>query len=144
MNNSDKESAIHLLLVDDEKGILQEYTEFFRKRNVDVKSTQDSFKALDLLREGNFDVVIVDLRMPKMDGIELIQKIRKEGIDVEVIVLTGHGEKDEAVAALNLDVNGWFDKASIDMPELLKKVKELGEGIPITEVRRILSAFPNK
>jgi DNA-binding response OmpR family regulator len=136
------ERPIKLLIVDDESQIRETYGEFFAKRGFDVDVASDGEEGLSRLREDVFDVAIVDIRMPKMDGGELARHVSEEGIDTSLIILTGHGEKEDAIKAINLGVEAWFEKAAINMDELLQRVSELAEVIPLDEVRRILSAIP--
>lgn len=135
---------LKLLIVDDENQILATYKSFFEKRDFLVETAIDGEDGFNKLREGEFDVAIVDILMPKMDGLTLVEKVSQEGIDTSIIILTGHGEKDDAIKAINLGiVSAWFEKASIRMDNLLEKVKTLGEVISIDEVRRILSKLPD-
>lgn len=136
------ERPIKLLIVDDESQIRETYGEFFAKRRFDVDVASDGEEGLRKLREAVFDVAIVDIRMPKMDGGELTRHVAEEGIDTSLIILTGHGEKEDAIKAINLGVEAWFEKATVNMDELLQRVSELAEVIPLDEVRRILSAIP--
>lgn len=136
------ERQYRLLIVDDEIEIGNTYRDYFVKRGFQVEIAKDGQEGLEQLRTGEFDVAIVDLLMPKMKGLDMIRQAREEGINTDIIILTGHGERDEAVESINLEVNGWFDKSGIEMPKLLKKVKELSEGIPIYQIRQILSAIP--
>ena len=136
------ERQYRLLIVDDEIEICNTYRDYFVKRGFQVEIAKDGQEGLEQLRTGEFDVAIVDLLMPKMKGLDMIRQAREEGINTDIIILTGHGERDEAVESINLKVNGWFDKSGIEMPKLLKKVKELSEGIPIYQIRQILSAIP--
>ena len=136
------ERQYRLLIVDDEIEIGNTYRDFFVKRGFQVKIAKDGQEGLEQLRTGEFDVAIVDLLMPKMKGLDMIRQAREEGINTDMIILTGHGERDEAVESINLKVNGWFDKAGIKMEALLKKVRELCQVIPLDEIRRILSAIP--
>jgi DNA-binding response OmpR family regulator len=131
-----------LLIVDDEIEICNTYRDYFVKRGFQVETAGDGQEGLEKLRTGEFDVAIVDLLMPKMKGLDMIRQARKEGISTDMIILTAHGERDEAVESINLTVNGWFDKAGIQMETLLKKVRELCQVIPLDEIRRILSAIP--
>lgn len=136
-----------ILIVDDEEKILNTYRNFFVKRGFAVEIADDGAEGLEKLRTGKFDVAIVDLRMPEMDGIEMIREANKEGIDTDFIILTGHGDKDDAVAAINIGywaVGGWFEKSGINMDELLARVKKLIDGIPLEEVGRILSVIPEE
>ena len=136
------ERQYRLLIVDDEIEICNTYRDYFVKRGFQVEIAKDGQEGLEQLRTGEFDVAIVDLLMPKMKGLDMIRQARKEGISTDMIILTAHGERDEAVESINLTVNGWFDKAGIQMETLLKKVRELCQVIPLDEIRRILSAIP--
>ncbi|BAP55099.1 two-component response regulator [Thioploca ingrica] len=136
------ERQYSLLIVDDETEIGNTYRDYFVKRGFQVEIAGDGQEGLEKLRTGEFDVAIVDLLMPKMKGLDMIRQARKEGISTDMIILTAHGERDEAVESINLTVNGWFDKAGIQMETLLKKVRELCQVIPLDEIRRILSAIP--
>jgi len=138
------ERKIKLLIVDDESEIRATFGEFFEKRGFDVELASDGEEGLGKLREGEFDVAIVDIRMPGMDGGELARHVVEEGIDTSLIILTGHGEKQDAIKAINLGVGGWFEKATVEMDDLLQKVNELAQVIPLDEVRRILSAIPEE
>jgi DNA-binding response OmpR family regulator len=136
------ERQYSLLIVDDETEICNTYRDYFVKRGFQVEIALNGQEGLDKLRTGEFDVAIVDLLMPKMKGLDMIRQAREEGIDTDMIILTAHGERDEAVESINLEVNGWFDKAGIQMETLLKKVRELCQVIPLDEIRRILAAIP--
>jgi len=133
-----------IIIIDDEKGILSTYKEYFDKRGFIVDTACDGSEGFEKLSEGEFDVAIIDIKMPKMDGIELTGKIREKGIDTSLIILTGHGGEEEAINAVNLGVDAWFGKAEIEMNKLLDKVKELSEGVPLDEIRRLLSVIPDE
>ena len=138
------ERQIRLLIVDDESQIRETYSDYFSRRGFDVETAADGEKGLHKLREGAFDVAIMDIRMPTMDGIALARHAVEEGIDTSLIVLTGHGGKEEAIQAINLGVDAWFEKTTVKMETLQKKVTELAQVIPLDEVRRILSAIPDE
>jgi DNA-binding response OmpR family regulator len=127
-----------ILIVDDEPDILSTYQTFFKKRGYVVETANNGKEGLEKIRNGDFDVAIVDLRMPEMDGIEMIRQANAEEIDPEWIILTAHGEKNEAIETLNLGAVGWFDKQGIEMSELLEKVRKLTYG-KLEKTRRILT-----
>jgi DNA-binding NarL/FixJ family response regulator len=81
--------------------------------------------------------------MPQMKGLEMLKMAREEGRDTETVILSEHGNKDDAVAAIKVGVRDWFEKSSLEMSKLLNKVKELAEGVPLDEIRRILSVIPD-
>jgi len=138
------ERKTRLLIVDDESQIRETYADYFAKRGYEVELAADGQEALHKLRQAAFDVAIVDLRMPLMDGMCLARHVAEEGIDASLIVLTGHGDKEDAIQALNLGVGAWFEKATLNMDDLRKRVDELAQVIPLDQVRRILSAIPDE
>jgi len=87
---------ISLLLVDDEVGYLKVLSKRLEKRNIDVISTNTGQKAIQLLRRNDFDVAVVDLKMMDMDGIDVLDILKKLDPDIEVIILTGHGSERAA------------------------------------------------
>ncbi len=137
------ENKYHVLIVDDEDAILQPYREFLTKYGFDVETAQNGREGLEKLRDGEFDVAIVDIQMPVMDGLEMIRRARAEDIDTDMILLTGHGREKEAVEGIKLGVADWFYKHETDMSGLKDKIIELTEG-SLEEVRRLLSSIPEK
>lgn len=133
-----------IYIVDDETEICHTYRDYFIKRGFQVEIAGDGQEGLEKLRTGEFDVTIVDLLMPKMKGIEMIRKVREEGIDTDMIILTAHGERDEAVESINLEVNGWFDKPGIEMPKLLKKFKNYPKEFLLIRSDRYFPQFLSK
>jgi DNA-binding response OmpR family regulator len=99
-----------LLIVDDETDLLHIYQDYFTKCGFKVDIASNGVEGLEKLRHGGFEVAIIDVKMPKMDGITLAKKIQDEGIDTNVIILSGHGNKEDAVAAINIGVDAWFEK----------------------------------
>lgn len=83
-------SRIRVLLVDDETAFVDGLAGVLNKRGMQVQSVNDGLKALDLLTTELYDVLVLDLRMPGMDGVELLKAIRERGVQTPVIVLTGH------------------------------------------------------
>jgi len=89
-------AKIRLLLVDDEVGYLKILSKRLEKRNIDVISANTGQKAIQLLRRNDFDVAVVDLKMMDMDGIDVLDILKKLDPDIEVIILTGHGSERAA------------------------------------------------
>ena len=138
------ERQYKILIVDDERGYLNNLTSDFVDEGYLVETAADGEAGREKLATNEFDVAIIDIRMPKMNGIELARYAYKESIDTEIIILTGHGERDEAVEAIKAHVGDWFDKSGIEMSKLLARVKELADGPPIEEIRRFLSVIPEE
>lgn len=97
---------IRVLLVDDEEGIRTSFTKALGSMNYEVETAANGAEALDRISNGAFDVMITDLVMPNMDGLEVLQRTKEMRPDMPVIVLTGHGSVETAVAAMKV---GAFD-----------------------------------
>ena len=87
---------IRLLLVDDEVGYLEVLSKRLGKRNLDVTTASTGQQAIQTLRNNDFDVAVVDLKMTDMDGIEVLTIFKKMDPDLAVIILTGHGSEQAA------------------------------------------------
>ena len=87
---------LRLLLVDDEVGYLEVLSKRLGKRNLDVTTANSGQQAIQLLRRNDFDVAVVDLKMPDMDGIDVLKIFKKMDPDLSVIILTGHGSEQAA------------------------------------------------
>jgi DNA-binding response OmpR family regulator len=132
-----------LLLVDDEQDFLDEIKSYFEKREFTVTTALSGEDGLAKLRQQVFDVALIDLCMPQMSGLELIQKINDELIPVSIAIITGHGGETEAVAALNMGgiVHAWFTKGSYDMAELYQRVKSLAQVVPEDKLDEFFALF---
>jgi len=117
-----------ILIVDDELPITQSFKEFFEDYDYIVETAQNGKEGLEKLRNGKFDVAIVDIKMPEMDGIEMMRQANIGKIPPKWIMLTGHGERNEVIETLKLGAVDWFDKQGLDMAELQEKVRTLTSG----------------
>lgn len=104
----------------------------------EVETANNGTEGLNKLLTGKFDAAIVDLRMPDMDGIQVIEQAMNQRVPVSFIVLTGHGELEDAITAINIDVQGWFSKP-VDMANIYKRTLDLCRGYyeSVQEVIRI-------
>jgi DNA-binding NtrC family response regulator len=114
---------IQVMLVDDEVEFLNTLTKRLRKRGVDIKGVESGERALEALKEGQYDVIILDVRMPGMDGIEVLKKIKDGYPLTEVIMLTGHANVEVAVQGMELGAFDYLMKP-MDIDELLYKVED--------------------
>jgi DNA-binding NtrC family response regulator len=97
---------IRILLVDDEKEFVETLAERLRTRGFHVTEAYSGDKALETLKEYNFDVTILDVQMPGMSGIETLRAIKKLKPLTEVLMLTGHGTIETAIEGMKI---GAFD-----------------------------------
>jgi DNA-binding NtrC family response regulator len=98
-----------ILIVDDEKSIRRTLKEILEYEKYKVEEASDGAEGMDLIKKNDYDVIILDVKMPKMDGMEVMEAINDLGKDVPVIMLSGHGNIDTAVEAVK---KGAFDYIS--------------------------------
>ena len=96
----------NLLIVDDDAHIRESLRDRFAARGHDVTTAVDGKDALVKIRRERPDLVLLDLQMPELDGIGVLQKLQQDGIDVTVVVITAFGTVDRAVQAMK---NGAYD-----------------------------------
>jgi signal transduction histidine kinase len=99
-----------LLLVDDEPGILKVLGISLADRGYQVLTAQNGEEALRVFHEAGPEVILTDIKMPGMDGIELLKRIKEERPNTEVIMITGHGEMELAIQSLKYDASDFITK----------------------------------
>ncbi len=108
-------AQLSLLVVDDDKDVCEYLEDFLVHDGYKVQSINDPTLAVEELRKSEFHVVILDLMMPKLNGIDLLSQIRKVDGDVAVIILTGYPSLESATASIEHDVSAYIKKPfSID------------------------------
>ncbi len=110
-----------LLLVDDEKGFVDVLTNRLGRRGIKAVKAYSGAEALRALREARFDVMVLDLKMEDMDGIEVLKIVRKMAPDLPVIILTGHGSRTAAEDGMTLGAFDYLTKPC-ELNELMKKI----------------------
>jgi len=111
-----------IMVVDDEEDFLETIVKRLRRRRVDVTGVESGLEALRKLEEEPFDVVILDVKMPDMDGIDVLKRIKKRWPRVEVIMLTGHASVESGIQGLQ---HGAFDYVMkpAELDDLMEKVR---------------------
>ena len=104
------EKPIKLLLVDDEEDFVKSLAERLSLRDFEVTTAFDGKQAIQAAKKGKFDVAILDLRMPGMEGTEVLKILKDKHKWLEVVMLTGHGSVDSAVEAGKLGAFGYLEK----------------------------------
>ncbi len=115
-----------ILLVDDEKDFVEALAERLRNRDFDVTTAFTGEEALEKLKEYNFDVAIVDVKMPGLDGIETLKEIKKLKPLTEVLMLTGHGTVETAIEGMKHGAYDFLMKPC-EMDTLLEKIGDAYE-----------------
>ena len=89
-----------ILVIDDEKSIRSALKEILEYEKFDVVLAENGPEGLEKFNATEFDIVLCDIKMPEMDGIEVLEKIFETGKDVQVIMISGHGNVENAVEAI--------------------------------------------
>ena len=111
-----------ILLAEDEIDLNNVITRYLKKNGYSVDSVLDGEKALDYLEYGEYDLVILDIMMPKVDGFEVIKKLRDKGNHTSVLMLTARDSADDKVKGLDLGADDYIVKP-FDFNELLARIR---------------------
>ncbi len=112
-----------ILLVDDEERLLSTTKKLFDKMGIEALTANSGREALELLDTRDVDVIFLDIKMPGMDGIETLQRIKKRHPLTEVVILTGHATMETAVEGLKLGALDYLIKP-VSMKDFLRKAEE--------------------
>lgn len=115
---------MRLLLAEDEKSLSRALVKILEHGNYSVDAVYDGEEALDYLEADNYDGVILDIMMPKKDGLTVLKTIRAKGNLVPVLLLTAKSEIDDKVAGLDMGANDYLTKPFAP-PELLARIRAM-------------------
>ena len=112
-----------ILLVDDEKEFVLTLSERLETRNLGSAVAYDGEEALSILETDAPDVMVLDLKMPGIDGLEVLRRVKQEKPGTEVIILTGHGSEQEQRRATELGAFAYLEKP-VNIDVLAKTMKQ--------------------
>ena len=115
---------MRILLAEDEKALSRAVVKIFERNNYSIDAVYDGEEALDYLEAGNYDCAVLDIMMPKMDGITVLKKLRESGSTLPVLILTAKSEIDDKVLGLDSGANYYLTKP-FDAKELLAAVRAI-------------------
>lgn len=113
-----------ILIADDEKELVNALSAILKRNNYSVDAAYNGKDALDYILFGNYDAIILDVMMPKLDGYKVLEKIRNKGIKTPVLMLTAKGEIDAKVKGLDLGADDYLLKP-FEIKELLARLRVL-------------------
>lgn len=102
--------AAKILIVDDEKAVRESLEEILKMEDYQVETAASGEDALEQVNEEEYDLVLLDLKMPGIDGVEVMRQISRYAQDTKVIILTGHGTLESAIEALRLGAEDYMLK----------------------------------
>jgi len=126
----DFELPSKILLVDDEREFVETLSERLYMRDMGSAVAYDGESALQLIKEDEPEVMILDLRMPGIDGIEVLRRVKERQPEIEVIILTGHGSEADRQTCMKLGAFAYLQKP-VDIDQLSDTIKKANEKIRI-------------
>ncbi|MCR5268057.1 MAG: response regulator transcription factor [Lachnospiraceae bacterium] len=123
---------MRILLAEDEMALSKAIIKIFEKNNFSADAVYDGEEALSYLECGNYDVAVLDIMMPKMDGISVLKKIRADGNQIPVLMLTAKSEIEDRVAGLDAGANDYLPKP-FDTRELLARIRNITRSTAATD-----------
>lgn len=132
-----------ILIIDDEKSIRKTLREILEYEKYQVDEATEGMEGMALLQKEKYDVVLCDIKMPKMDGIELLDKITQSSSDIPVVMISGHGTIETAVEAVK---KGAFDFIAkpLDLNRLLVTIRNAMDKSTLVKETRVLKKKMNK
>jgi DNA-binding NtrC family response regulator len=121
-----KKTPVRVLIADDEKALRKFLFDELSEEGFDVAETDNGIKAVELLEKNDYDLLLLDLNMPGINGMEVLKKIRMLDIPTEVIILTGHGTIQTAVEAMRMGAYHYLTKPfnTIELKAVIEKAYE--------------------
>jgi DNA-binding NtrC family response regulator len=123
-----------VFLIDDEKLFVESLTKVLRKREMAITSTHSGTDALEILSTETFDVIVLDIKMPGIDGVATLKEIRDRGITTPVIILTGHMDFERVTEVLKMGATELLLKPC-DVETLVCAIENAHERISAAECR---------
>jgi DNA-binding NtrC family response regulator len=133
----------HILLIDDEKAIRYALREILEHEGHKVEEAEDGAMGLEKAKKGRFDLVLCDIKMPKMDGIEVLEKLQALHADLPVVMISGHGTIDTAVDALKKGAFDYIQKPP-DINRILVSVRNALDRSDLVQETKVLRSKVGK
>lgn len=115
---------MRLLIAEDELDLAEALTVFFEKNHFTVDAVHNGFDAYEYASVGGYDAVILDVMMPKMNGIQVLERLRAEGVKTPIMMLTAKGQKDDRITGFNAGADDYLPKP-FDPDELISRVRAM-------------------
>lgn len=132
-----------ILITDDERSIRNALKEILEYEKYDIDLAEDGQVAFELFKKNDYDLILSDIKMPKMDGIELLEQVKKENPDQSFILITGHGDVETAVSAIQHGAYDFIQKP-LDLNRLLVTVKNALDNKELVKETKVLKKKVSK
>ena len=121
-----------ILIIDDEKSIRRAMREILEFEDYEVDEAGDGKEGLKKVKDAHYDVIFCDIKMPKMDGMEVLAEIQKEKIEAPVIMISGHGNIETAVEAIKMGAFDFIEKP-LDLNRILVTIRNANDKSTLVE-----------
>jgi DNA-binding NtrC family response regulator len=132
-----------ILIIDDEQAIRKALREILEYESFAITEAEDGPTALKILEKETFDVIFCDIKMPRMDGMEALSKLKEKGVETPVIMITGHGNVETAVEALKKGAYDFIQKP-LDLNRILVSVRNASNQQALQKETKTLRKKINK
>lgn len=124
-------SSIRILIVDDDKRLCQLVADYLEPMGYEVEAAHNGAQGMQMILEGDYQAVILDVMMPQMDGFEVLKRLRKES-DIPVLMLTARGEETDRIVGLEMGADDYLPK-TFSSRELLARLRAVTRRYSISE-----------
>lgn len=132
-----------ILIVDDERGIRRALREILEFEEFEIDEAENGKEAIEKASSESYDIIFCDIKMPMMDGMEVLDALREKKIDVPVIMISGHGNIDTAVQALKKGAFDFIEKP-LDLNRILVTVRNAKDKTILVEETKVLKKTVNR
>lgn len=131
------DSFMKILIIDDERAIRNSLSEILADEGFEVDTAEDGAKGVEMAEKEKYSVVFCDIKMPNMDGLEVLDAFREKGIDAAVIMISGHGDISTAVECIK---KGAFDfiQKPLDLNRILITIKNATDKVTLIKEAKVL------
>tara|TARA_R100000951_G_scaffold94653_1_gene83458 strand:- start:521 stop:1690 length:1170 start_codon:yes stop_codon:yes gene_type:complete len=126
-----------ILVIDDEKSIRRALKEILEFEDFEVDEAEDGKEGLEKAKNSFYDVIFCDIKMPKMDGMEVLENLQKEKIESPIIMISGHGNIETAVEAIKKGAFDFIEKP-LDLNRILVTIRNAGDKQTLVEEKKTL------
>lgn len=126
-----------ILIIDDEKSIRRALKEILEYEDFEVDEAEDGKEGFEKALAGDYDLIFCDIKMPKMDGIEVLTELQKEKVESPIVMISGHGNIETAVEAIKLGAFDFIEKP-LDLNRILVTVRNAGDKATLIEEKKVL------
>ena len=128
---------MNVLIIDDERGIRRALREILEFEEIRVSEAENGKEGFKMIQENTYDLVFCDIKMPFMDGMEVLNEVHKNDLDVPVVMISGHGTVETAVQAIKQGAFDFIEKP-LDLNRILVLLRNVKDRNHLVEETKVL------